>query len=150
MSESEPTERRSGLKRSLGLIAVISLGLNGVIGQGIFLVPGKAADLMGPSALVALGMGALLCFCIALCFAEVGSRFRGTGGAYLYAREAFGEFIGFEVTGAVLVETDSKGAPRPLPPLHVGAAHPPHRPQAVQDARAARHSAGRGQAPGHR
>ncbi len=97
MSESEPTERRSGLKRSLGLIAVISLGLNGVIGQGIFLVPGKAADLMGPSALVALGMGALLCFCIALCFAEVGSRFRGTGGAYLYAREAFGEFIGFEV-----------------------------------------------------
>ena len=97
MSETPQRNSGSGLKRSLGLIAVISLGLNGVIGQGIFLVPGKAADLMGPSALLALGMGAVLCFCIALCFAEVGSRFRGTGGAYLYAREAFGDFIGFEV-----------------------------------------------------
>lgn len=97
LTQESTTERPAGLKRSLGLFAVICLGLNGVIGQGIFLVPGKAADLMGPSALVALAMGALLCFCIALCFAEVGSRFRGTGGAYLYAREAFGEFVGFEV-----------------------------------------------------
>ncbi|MFP6683363.1 MAG: APC family permease [Polyangiaceae bacterium] len=86
-----------GLRRSLGLFAVISLGLNGVIGQGIFLVPGKAAARMGPSALVALGLGGLLCFCLALCFAEVGSQFKGTGGAYLYARETFGEFVGFEV-----------------------------------------------------
>ena len=78
-------------------MAVISLGINGVIGQGIFLVPGKGADLMGPSALVALALGGVVCFCIALCFAEVGSRFKGTGGAYLYAREAFGEFVGFEV-----------------------------------------------------
>ena len=75
------------LKRSLGLVAVISLGINGVIGQGIFLVPGKGADLMGPSALVALALGGVVCFCIALCFAEVGSRFKSTGGAYGYARE---------------------------------------------------------------
>ena len=73
------------------------LGLNGVIGQGIFLTPGKAADMMGPSAILALLLGAVLCFLIALCFAEVGSRFKSTGGAYLYAREAFGEFVGFEV-----------------------------------------------------
>jgi amino acid transporter len=52
---------------------------------------------MGPAALLALALGGLLCFCLALCFAEVGSRFKGTGGAYLYAREAFGDFVGFEV-----------------------------------------------------
>ncbi len=85
------------LRRSLSLFAVVCLGLNGVIGQGIFLVPGKAAARMGPSALLALALGAVLCFCLALCFAEVGSRFKGTGGAYLYARETFGEFVGFEV-----------------------------------------------------
>ncbi len=85
------------LKRSLGLTAVVALGLNGVIGQGIFLTPGKASTLMGPSAVVALLIGAVLCFLIALCFAEVGSRFHSTGGAYLYARKAFGEFVGFEV-----------------------------------------------------
>jgi amino acid transporter len=85
------------LKRNLGLFAVVCLGLNGVIGQGIFLVPGKAAGMMGPSSLVALALGAVLCFLIALCFAEVGSRFQGTGGAYLYARKAYGDFVGFEV-----------------------------------------------------
>ena len=31
---------------------------------------------------------------IALCFAEVGSRFEGTGGPYLYTRAAFGRFAG--------------------------------------------------------
>ena len=34
---------------------------------------------------------------IALTFAEVGSRFDGTGGPYLYTRAAFGRFPAFEV-----------------------------------------------------
>ena len=75
----------------------MSLGINGVIGQGIFLLPGKAAGMMGPSAGLALLMGGVLCFLIALCFAEVSARFDATGGAYVYAREAFGDFVGFEV-----------------------------------------------------
>lgn len=85
------------LKRSLGLATVVSLGINGVIGQGVFLLPGKAAAQMGPSMIGALALGGLLCFLIALCFAEVSARFDGTGGAYLYARKAFGDFVGFEV-----------------------------------------------------
>jgi amino acid transporter len=43
---------------------------------------------------VAVGLASLL---IALSFAEVGSRFEGTGGPYLYARTAFGRFVAFEV-----------------------------------------------------
>jgi amino acid transporter len=39
----------------------------------------------------------LLSLSIALCFAEVGSRFETTGGPYLPARAAFGRFVGFEV-----------------------------------------------------
>ena len=85
------------LKRSLGLATVVSLGINGVIGQGIFLLPGKAAGMMGPAAGLALLLGGVLCFLIALCFAEVSARFDTTGGAYVYAREAFGDFVGFEV-----------------------------------------------------
>src|SRR5262245_49481972 len=42
----------------------------------------------------AVGLASLM---IALCFAEVGSRFDGTGGPYLYARAAFGRFTAFEV-----------------------------------------------------
>jgi amino acid transporter len=41
-----------------------------------------------------VGLASLL---IALCFAEVGSRFERTGGPYLPARVAYGRFVGFEV-----------------------------------------------------
>lgn len=90
-------ESSAGLKRSLTFTAVVALGINGVIGQGIFLLPGHAMDKMGPASIVGLLIGAVLSFMIALCFAEVGSRFRATGGAYIYAREAYGDFVGFEV-----------------------------------------------------
>ena len=83
------------LKRSLGLLAVVALGINGIIGQGIFLTPGMAADKLGPASILGIVMGGALLFLIALCFAEVGSRFQATGGGYLYARKAFGEFVGF-------------------------------------------------------
>jgi len=36
-------------------------------------------------------------FLLVLCFAEAASHFDGPGSGYLYAREAFGPFIGFEV-----------------------------------------------------
>ncbi|MBW2526484.1 MAG: amino acid permease [Deltaproteobacteria bacterium] len=85
------------LKRSLSLLDVMALGVNAVIGQGIFLLPGLAAALLGPASLVSLLFAAAIAMLIALCFAEVGSRFRSTGGAYVYARETFGSFVGFEV-----------------------------------------------------
>lgn len=85
------------LRRDLTLTAVIALGINGVIGQGIFLLPGIAALRMGPASMASLALAGVLCVLIALCFAEVGARFRTTGGAYVYAREAFGDFVGFEV-----------------------------------------------------
>ena len=34
---------------------------------------------------------------LALCFAEAGSRFDEPGGGYVYTREAFGPFVGFQV-----------------------------------------------------
>ena len=71
--------------------------LNAVIGAGIFGIPGKVFALTGVwslAAFVACGAFAAL---VALCFAEVGSRLRETGGPYLYAREAFGEGPAFHV-----------------------------------------------------
>jgi amino acid transporter len=88
---------QANLKRSLSLLDVMALGVNAVIGQGIFLLPGLAAALLGPASLVSLVFAATIAVLIALCFAEVGSRFRSTGGAYVYARETFGSFVGFEV-----------------------------------------------------
>ncbi|MDP6943283.1 MAG: APC family permease [Myxococcota bacterium] len=87
----------AGLQRSLSLRDVVALGINGVVGQGIFLLPGAAAAMLGPASLLAIVAAGVLCILIALCFAEVGSRYQATGGAYVYAREVFGDFIGFEV-----------------------------------------------------
>src|ERR1700735_809080 len=77
------------LRRELGKWDLTAIGINQVIGSAVFILPSQLAAQVGnwgPIAFVAVGFASLL---VALCFAEVGSRFRGTGGAYLYARAAF-------------------------------------------------------------
>lgn len=67
-----------------------------IIGSGIFLLPNKVMALVGVL-FCAFTFDALLVVCIAMCFAEVGGMFKKNGGPYVYAKEAFGDFIGFEV-----------------------------------------------------
>jgi APA family basic amino acid/polyamine antiporter len=85
------------LRRELGKWDLTAIGVNQVIGSAIFFLPSQVAAQIGgwsPIAFVAIGLASLL---VALCFAEVGSRFERTGGPYLYTRAAFGRFVGFEV-----------------------------------------------------
>ena len=92
MTEPSPT-----LRRALGRWDLTAIGINQVIGGAIFLMPSQVAAQIGnwsPVAFVAAGVASLF---VALCFAEVGSRFERTGGPYLYARAAFGRFVAFEV-----------------------------------------------------
>jgi APA family basic amino acid/polyamine antiporter len=97
---SAPTAQDSGdagLVRRIYRWDLVALVLNCVIGAGIFGLPSKAFALAGTYSLVAYLVCAVLVVLIAICFAEVGSRFRATGGPYVYAREAFGALAGFEV-----------------------------------------------------
>jgi basic amino acid/polyamine antiporter, APA family len=90
-------EAAPALRRELGKWDLTAIGINQVIGSGVFILPSLVAAQVGawsPLAALATGFASLL---VALCFAEVGSRFEGTGGPYLYARAAFGQFVGFEV-----------------------------------------------------
>ena len=73
------------------------MAINGIIGAGIFGLPAKTFSLIGTYSLFAFIACALVVTLIILCFAEVGSRFDDTGGPYLYAREAFGPTVAFEV-----------------------------------------------------
>ena len=84
----------SRLGRHLTQFDVVGLGINGVIGSGIFFVVGGIVGLLGPASLLATLLAGLLSLLVALCFAEVGSRFDATGGPYVYARHCFGEFVG--------------------------------------------------------
>ena len=89
--------QNQGLTRALSFFDVICLGINSVVGAGIFLLPGQLCSLAGDAALWLFPMCGVLCFIISLCFAEMGGMYNKTGGAYLYAREAFGPFAGFLV-----------------------------------------------------
>lgn len=71
--------------------------VNSIIGAGIFGLPARAFALAGTYSLISFLVCAVAASLIVFCFAEVASRFTGTGGPYLYAREAFGPAIGFEV-----------------------------------------------------
>src|SRR5262245_25129648 len=86
------------LRRALGRWDLTAIGINQVIGGAIFLMPSQVAAQLGgawaPLGFVLMGLASLS---IALCFAEVGSRFDSTGGPYLYTRAAFGRFAAFEV-----------------------------------------------------
>ncbi len=84
--------------RAVSRWEIVALSVNDVVGSGVYLIlPVAAAQLLGPAsvwAILAAGFAVLL---LVLCFAEAGSLFDKPGGAYVYTRAAFGEFVGFEV-----------------------------------------------------
>lgn len=85
------------LRRELGKWDLTAIGINQVIGGAVFALPAglfAAAGSWSPWMVGTVGLASML---IALSFAEVGSRFDGTGGPYLYTRAAFGRFAAFEV-----------------------------------------------------
>ncbi len=86
-----------GLVRAVSRWQIVGLAINDVIGSGVYLLPAGAALLLGPASIWAVLLAGATVALLVLCFAEAASYFDGTGGGYLYTREAFGEFVGFEV-----------------------------------------------------
>ena len=84
------------LLRAIGRWSLVALVVNSILGSGVFGLPSAVAALIGRSsiwAVIAAGAGMSL---IMGCFAEVASRFQQAGGPYLYARVAFGRFMGIQ------------------------------------------------------
>lgn len=90
---NEPSEK---LPRNLGKWGLWLLVVNGLIGAGIFGLPSGAARLAGEYSLLIYVICAVLILPVFLCFAELGSYFKGTGGPIRYGTAAFGSFIGFQ------------------------------------------------------
>jgi amino acid transporter len=81
----------------IGFTSMVLLGVNGIIGSGIFLLPGQVMAITGPGSLLVYGFVTLIVLMIAWCFAKCAALFNRNGGAFVYAKEAFGPFIGFEI-----------------------------------------------------
>ncbi len=73
-----------------------ALVVGNMIGSGVFLLPATLAHYGSITIFswIATGIGAML---LALVFAKLSSLFLKTGGPYIYCRESFGDFIGFQV-----------------------------------------------------
>src|SRR6266849_4527038 len=84
------------LVRAVGLWGLVAMCINAVIGSGVFLLPSESFKLLGAFSLWAPLIFSIPVFILVLCFAEAASHFSEPGGAYLYARTAFGDFVGFE------------------------------------------------------
>lgn len=84
-------------KNKLGFWSIVLLGINSIVGSGIFLLPNKAYAEVGVKSVGVIFFDMILVLSIALCFAEAAGLFKKNGGPYVYAKEAFGEFAGFEV-----------------------------------------------------
>ncbi len=82
--------------RAIGRWSLAALMVNIIIGSGIFGLPSKVASITGRQSPIAFLIAAAGIAVIAACFAEVASRFRESGGPYLYTRVAFGRFIGLQ------------------------------------------------------
>jgi amino acid transporter len=96
MPDPSSPEIQEKLPRNLGLWGVWMLVVNGLIGAGIFGLPSGAARLAGEYSVFIYAFCALLMLPVILCFAELGSYFRGTGGPIRYGKLAFGSFVGFQ------------------------------------------------------
>ncbi|HEY1676381.1 MAG TPA: APC family permease [Candidatus Sulfotelmatobacter sp.] len=94
-------QNSKGLVRAIGRWSMAALIVNCIIGSGVFGLPSVLAGLLGRASIVAVLLGAAAMAIIVACFAEVSSRFEGTGGPYLYAQEAFGRFMGIQVAWLV-------------------------------------------------
>ncbi|MGE3473597.1 MAG: amino acid permease [Vicinamibacterales bacterium] len=91
------SEHQSGeiqLKRTLGPWALVALGIGAVIGAGLFVRTAAAiAERSGPSVTIAFLIAGLGCAFAGLCYAEFASMIPIAGSAYTYSYATMGELV---------------------------------------------------------
>jgi len=101
VSQSPQAESGKGLIRAISRWGLAALIVNCTIGSGVFALPSALAEKAGRASITGVVLAGAAVGVIMLCFAEVASRFQDSGGPYLYAREAFGNFMGIQVAWLV-------------------------------------------------
>jgi len=90
-------ETPEALRRTLSVAGLWLLVVNGMIGAGIFGLPAEATRLVGAASPLVFLFCGLLIAPVMFAFAELSSRFEGTGGPVAYTRLAFGPLVSFQV-----------------------------------------------------
>src|SRR5262245_41009946 len=90
----EAGDSEKSLKRTLGPWALVALGIGAIIGAGLFVRTAAAiADHSGPSVTIAFMVAGLGCAFAGLCYAEFASMIPIAGSAYTYSYATMGELV---------------------------------------------------------
>ncbi len=101
----EPDEPEHCLKRTLGPIALIALGIGAVIGAGIFTLAGKAAaDHAGPGIVLSFVLAGIGCGFAGICYSEFATMIPIAGSAYTYAYATLGELLAWIIGWDLVLE----------------------------------------------
>ncbi|TFH16710.1 MAG: amino acid permease [Lentisphaerales bacterium] len=88
----------SELSRDLSLFQITMMGVGMMIGAGVFLGTGKSIGIAGPGGLIlTFALNGLVAIFTAMSYAELSSAIPRAGGAYNFARVAFGQGPSFMV-----------------------------------------------------
>ena len=101
----------SQLQQKLTLYGLTMIAVGSCIGSGIFVTPAQIAGAV-PNATLVLAvwaLGGVIALSGALTFSELGGMFPGSGGVYIYLKEAYGDMIGF-LYGWVILLVINTGA----------------------------------------
>lgn len=94
-----------GLKRTLGPWALIALGIGAIIGAGLFVQTANAAAAnAGPAVSIAFVLAALGCAFAGLCYAELSSSIPISGSAYTFTYATMGEFLAWIIGWDLVLE----------------------------------------------
>jgi APA family basic amino acid/polyamine antiporter len=74
----------------------VALVAGNMLGTSLYTLPASIAKVAGPAGLFSWLITAAGFLLLALLYAALGPRYPRTGGPYVFAREAFGEFAGFQ------------------------------------------------------
>ena len=84
---------------------LMAIGIGTVIGTGIFILPGTiAAKQAGPGVSLSFLLSAIVCAFAAMCYAEFASALPVAGSAYSYGNVVLGEFFGWLLGWALILE----------------------------------------------
>ena len=98
------TAQKKSLNRTLGWFQLTLFGIGSVIGTGIFVLTASGAQKAGPGLMLAFAIAGAVCIVAALCYSEIASMIPVAGSAYTYSYASMGEFIGWTVGWALIME----------------------------------------------
>jgi APA family basic amino acid/polyamine antiporter len=93
------------LTRSLGPVAITAMGIGAIIGAGIFVLTGTAAaHYAGPGIMLSFVLGGIACAFVGLCYAELAALLPVSGSTYSYTYATLGELAAWIIGWDLVLE----------------------------------------------